>query len=112
MEQLMNTLVSAVTNGTTITVSPVSVGGKSIQSVINSAPSGYTIVFTPGTYKISHVIGLKSGVSLEGQANAKLLSDGRSGIFEGLGVKNTTISGFIFDGKHGGPGGGLRRDLS
>jgi hypothetical protein len=85
----------------TITISP----GADIQKTINSAASGSTIVFKPGTYNVSQVIDLKSGVSLQGQAGAVLKSNGNAGIFEGLGVKNITISGFTMDGNNGGPEG-------
>jgi len=85
---------------TTITINP----GANIQDVINSAPSGSTVVFTPGTYNVSEAINLKSGVSLEGQSGAKLVSDGTAGIFEGHAVQNVTISGFVLDGHNGGPG--------
>src|SRR5258708_26320804 len=83
----------------TITINP----GADIQKVIDSAASGTTVVFTPGTYDISNVINLKSGVSLEGQPGAELLSNGTSGIFQSLGVHDVTISGFIFDRQNGGP---------
>jgi parallel beta-helix repeat protein len=86
----------------TITISP----GANIQNVINSAPSGSTIVFTPGIYNVSQAISLKSGVSLEGQSGAELLSNGMAGIFKGQGVHDITISGFILDGHNGGPGPG------
>jgi parallel beta-helix repeat protein len=80
----------------TITINP----GANIQNVINSAASGDTIVFTPGTYSISNVIELKSGVSLEGQSGATLASNGSAGIFEGLGVHDISISGFVLDGQN------------
>lgn len=83
----------------TITISP----GANIQKTINSAPAGTTIVFKPGVYNVSKVINLKSGVSLQGQAGAKLQSDGKAGIFQGLGVRDVNISGFTFDGRNGGP---------
>ncbi len=86
----------------TITINP----GADIQKVIDSAASGTTVVFTPGTYDVSNVINLKSGVSLEGQPGAELLSNGSSGLFQGLGVQDITISGFTFDGHNGGPGQG------
>jgi parallel beta-helix repeat protein len=84
----------------TITINP----GANIQNVIDSAPSGSTIVFTPGIYNVSQVIDLKSGVSLEGQPGAELQSNGSVGIFRGQGVQDITISGLTFDGHNGGPG--------
>lgn len=83
----------------TITISP----GANIQKTINAAPAGTTIVFKPGVYDVSKVINLKSGVSLQGQAGAKLQSNGKAGIFQGLGIHDVNISGFTFDGKNGGP---------
>jgi hypothetical protein len=83
----------------TITISP----GANIQQAINSAPSGTTIVFKAGVYNVSQVINLKSGVSLQGQPGAELLSNGNVGIFKGLGVHDINISGFTFDGRNGGP---------
>src|SRR5260370_18969214 len=83
----------------TTTINP----GADIQKVIHSAASGTTVVFTPGTYDVSNVINLKSGVSLEGQPGAELLSNGSSGLFQGLVVQHITISGFTFDGHNCGP---------
>jgi hypothetical protein len=83
----------------TITISP----GANIQKAINAAPAGTTIVFKAGVYDVSRVINLKSGVSLQGEAGAKLQSNGKAGIFQGLGVHDVNISGFTFDGKNGGP---------
>ncbi len=83
----------------TITISP----GTNIQKAINSAASGTTIVFQSGTYNVSSVINLKSGVSLQGQPGAVLKSSGSVGIFQGLGVHDINISGFTFDGNNRGP---------
>jgi hypothetical protein len=44
----------------TISINP----GANIQDVINSAPSGSTIVFTSSIYNVSDVINLWSGISL------------------------------------------------
>ena len=87
-------------DGSSIEIGP----GANIQSTINSAALGTTIVFASGTYNITSVIVLKSGVSLKGRSGAILHSNGSSGIFKGLGVSDITISGFVIDGNDGGPG--------
>jgi hypothetical protein len=83
---------------------------KAIQRAINDCPSGGTIFFPTGIYKLSSsstllgaALALKSNCSYLGRGNAELrgyIGTGSGGfaIFYGSGVHNVTIRGLVFNG--------------
>ncbi len=72
--------------------------GDDIQSVINNAAPGSTIVFNAGTYNLANSISLRSGLTLQGMPGATLVAGGHNSMMVGQGVSNVTIQGFDFEG--------------
>src|SRR5437588_8273621 len=82
--------------------------GMNIQSAINNASSGTTLVFAAGLYHIANQITLNSGVSLQGQSGVVFQYDNiGDNMLHGNGVSNVTISGITFDGGSSGGAGHL-----
>lgn len=74
-----------------------------LQQRINKAPPGSTITLAPGNYYLENRVYLKSGVSLAGPANAKLIRHpsftGPYGMIEGVKVTDLSIKGITIDGR-------------
>lgn len=90
------------------TVSMVASGASTsaIQSAINGASAGTTLVFPAEAFAITNEVALKTGVSLYGMPGASLVaaySSGENG-FHASGVSNVKINGFVCDGDGGGGG--------
>lgn len=93
------------------TTSMISSGASTgaIQSAINGASAGTTLIFPAEEFAITTEVALKSGVSLYGLPGAELIaaySLGENG-FHASGVSNLTVGGFICDGGADGGGGTL-----
>lgn len=72
--------------------------GNDIQSVINGAAAGDTVVFKAGSHGISKAVNLKSDVVYHGEAGATLKLNYNGNMFNVDNVKNATIEGLTFEG--------------
>jgi hypothetical protein len=93
---------SCAMSGAQVTLSP----GANIQTAINNAGAGTTLIFAPGTYGISSTINLASNMALQGQSGAQFQYAGAGAVmFNGNAVSNINICGINFDGGQTGGSG-------
>jgi chitodextrinase len=76
---------------------------NAIQSAINACPSGGSILFPAGTYKLSAPLSIRSNCTYLGQGQAELRGYTGTGpggfeLFYGNSIQNVTITGLTFNG--------------